>query len=95
MIKEEIKCSFTTLPFKSSLSFEYLIAEIEGIASQKDHPLYQVAKDVQKELEKLPELKTTITDHRILEKNRDVINRLMTVSRKSMIRYPKCSITNR
>jgi len=78
MINEEIKCSFTDIPFKSSLSFEYLIAHIEKIAGQKDHPLYDSAKNTITEIDKVPELKKGITDFSIVKINQNLVNRLMT-----------------
>ena len=72
MIKEKVKCSFTDIPFKSSLSFEYLIAEIRKISEQPENGLYASALEVLKELENVPELQTTITDYSIVEKYRSL-----------------------
>ncbi len=77
MIHEEIKCSFTDIPFKSSLSFEYLIAQIENLAGENDHPLYDSAKKILKEIDEVPALKKTITDYSIVKENQQLVNRLM------------------
>ncbi len=40
--KENIKCTLSKIPFKISLSFEYLIKEIKNIALDVKHPMYVV-----------------------------------------------------
>jgi len=77
MLNEEIKCSFKEIPFKSSLSFEYLITEMQNIESDSSHPLYDSAKKILKEIDSVPELKNTITDFSLVKKHQNIINKLM------------------
>jgi len=77
MIDENIKCSFTEIPFKSSLSFEYLIAYIENIARNAEHPLNESAVSLLKSLDEVPGLKESITDFSIVKNNQKLVNRLM------------------
>ena len=74
---EEIKCSLTEIPFKTSLSFEYLIDELIKISGDKDHPLMDSASKTLQEVEKVPELKKTIKDYSVIKENRKLVNKLM------------------
>ncbi len=76
---EKIQCSFTKLPFKTTLSFEYLVAEIENIAGQSKHPMNQLAKKLVNELDKTPELKVAIEDCSIIGDNYDLIEKMMAI----------------
>jgi len=78
MINEEIKCSFTEIPFKSSLSFEYLIGKIRDMSKEKGHPLSSSAGDILKKIGNVPELNSTITDDSIIEKHKGLIDEMMT-----------------
>jgi len=77
MLHDNIKCSFTTIPFKSSLSFEYLIAKIEKIAKEPSHVLYDSAKKNMEDLKKIPKLRGTIEDFNLVRENRKLVNRMM------------------
>ncbi|TKG93644.1 GAF domain-containing protein [Puteibacter caeruleilacunae] len=75
--KDMVKCSFINTQLKSSLSFEYLIADIEKIAKQKDHPMVELARAVVRELKNAPELKSPIKNNKILDDNQPLINKMM------------------
>jgi hypothetical protein len=74
---EEIKCCFDKIPFKVSLSFEYLITDIEAISIQKDHPMSIMAVHVLSEIDKVPAFKTVINDFSLLEKHKGLVGKLM------------------
>lgn len=74
---EEIRCCFDKIPFKTSLSFKYLIQDIEAVSKQKDHILYMAAISVLAEIDKVPELKSETIDSVLMEKHNGLINRLM------------------
>ncbi len=76
---EKVQCSFSELPFKTTLSFEYLVAEIDKIAGQNNHPMNEPGKKLQKELEKVPALKEAICDSDIIKDNRELVNRMMAL----------------
>jgi len=78
MINEDIKCSFTEIPFKSSLSFEYLIAFVENIARNPEQPMHESAVSLMKSLEEVPELKESIGDFSVVKNNQKLVNRLMS-----------------
>jgi hypothetical protein len=77
MFNEDIKCSFTERPFRSTLSFELLIGHIRDISVDKSHPLYLTARDTLKKLESVPELLGPIGDFSVVKKNQDIVNQLM------------------
>lgn len=72
--EQKINCHFNGLPFKRTLSFIYLIEEIEKIAKDKKHPLKSMAIDALNKLEKAPELRKPIEDNNLLEKHKDLLN---------------------
>ncbi len=74
---EEIKCSLTEIPFKTTLSFEYLIADLEDISRDSGHPMNASAKDILKELIEVPALMGTIDDLTLVKKNQTLVNKLM------------------
>ena len=76
--EDKIKCSFSEIPFKTALSFEYLINEMENIADNSGHPLTILAQNVLKEIDKIPELKGTINDFNIVRDNRKLVEQLMS-----------------
>jgi hypothetical protein len=43
---EKINCSFHKIPFKSILSFEFLLAELNNISSDPIHPLRESAASI-------------------------------------------------
>lgn len=78
MFNEDIKCSFTERPFRSTLSFELLIGHIRKISVDKVHPMYLPAKDILKKLEAVPELLGPIEDFAVVRENRETVNQLMS-----------------
>jgi hypothetical protein len=74
---EEIKYSFQKIPFKSILSFEFLLAELHNISIDPKHPMHESAASVLKETEKFPFLKKSIKDRAILSDNQELIDKLM------------------
>ena len=74
---EQIDCSLSKIPFKTSLSFEYLIDEIKKISLKEAHPLQQLAKEIIWKLDEAPVLKKTITDRSVLNKNQSLVNQMM------------------
>lgn len=77
MISENIKSSFTEVPFKSSLSFEYLIREIQTISDSENHALQESAKTILKKLNTVKELKKPIKDFSLVKKNQKLIDKMM------------------
>lgn len=75
---EEIKCSFEEIPFRQTLTFEYLIKEIREIGKDAAHPLHDSAKGIIGDLKVVPQLEGPVTDPAILEENSDFVNRLMS-----------------
>ncbi len=67
----------TEIPFKTSLSFEYLIAEIEKIAENITHPMHGLANNTLAEIKKVPELRVSVTDFNLVRENRELVNRMM------------------
>jgi hypothetical protein len=74
---DKIKYSLTEIPFKTSLSFEYLIAEIEKIAENITHPMHGLANNTLTEINKIPELKESVKDFNLVRENRELVNRMM------------------
>ncbi len=77
MKNEKITCSISKTPFKSILSFEFLLAELYKISSDPMHPMRDSAASVLKETEKFPFLKKPIKDRSVLIENQAIINKLM------------------
>jgi GAF domain-containing protein len=67
----------TEIPFKTSLSFEYLIAEIEKIAENITHPMNGLANHTLAEINKVPDLKVPVKDFSLVGENRELVNRMM------------------
>ena len=79
MERDNIKYDLTEIPFKTSLSFEYLIAEIEKIAENITHPMNGLANNTLAEINRVPDLKVSVTDLNLLGENRELVNRMMTL----------------
>lgn len=75
--KEHISCSISKIPFKSTLSFEYLINEVEKISLSDKHPMQEMAKSLMQNLEKVPEFRKPISDRSLLIKNRSLVHQMM------------------
>jgi len=75
--KEKICCDTFRLPFKSTLSFEYLIHEVENIALLEKHPMKEMAVSLIKNLVKVPEFRKPISDKSILQANQALVNQMM------------------
>ncbi len=75
--RKNIKCTLSKIPFKVSLSFEYLIDDIEKISSDVNHPMNLMAQQVVSLIENEVELKSTQIDLPYLEENKDIVNKLM------------------
>jgi len=73
----KITCNLNKIPFKTSLSFEYLIEDIKQISSTKTHPMQSMAKEVLLKLKQVPELKKEITDLSELPGHPDLVKQLM------------------
>ncbi|MGQ1786656.1 GAF domain-containing protein [Saccharicrinis sp. GN24d3] len=76
-INKVVNCNFCSLPFEKSLSFEYLIQEIEKISRHKEFLLSESAFRMLEKLEDVPELKKKITDLTILDKHEGLVKQLM------------------
>jgi hypothetical protein len=74
---EKINCSFHKIPFKSILSFEFLLAELNNISSDPIHPLRESAASVLEETKKFPFLKKSIKDRSVLIENQAIVDKLM------------------
>ncbi len=73
----KIKCTLSKIPFKISLSLEYLINHIEKISEDSDHPMNSMAHDVVELLKDKPEFKSVITDLSILTDNEKIVKKIM------------------
>ncbi|QGY44041.1 GAF domain-containing protein [Maribellus comscasis] len=62
---------------KTSLSFEFLIEELEQIVLNGKHPLFESASKLLAGLDNIPEIKTQINDLSLLEKNKDLVEQMM------------------
>ncbi len=76
-LKKEIQCNFCSVPFKKSLSFEYLIENIEKISKDKSSLLSHTAKELMKNLNEVPALKTKIENTDILKEHEALVNQMM------------------
>lgn len=76
-IGKHINCKLTDLPFKTSLSFELLINEIEEISQNSKHPMQVMAGSLLSELSNFPELKEAFCPNSVLDKHADIIQQLM------------------
>jgi len=77
MKTEEIKCNLNRIPFKTSLSFECLIAELKELSSNPRHPMSESAISILAEIEKFPFLKEPIENLSHITENQDLVNKLM------------------
>jgi len=77
MMNEKIKCSFQTVPFKSSLSFEYLLAELETIKNDKNNPLQTLARETLKKVEGVPSFKDADVNFDVVKENQELVNQMM------------------
>jgi len=76
-VSTKISCNLNKIPFKTSLSFEYLIDDIKQISSLEKHPMQNMAKEVLLKLNQEPTLKKVITDLSVLDSHTDLVNQLM------------------
>ncbi len=72
-----VNCTMCKAPFKSTLSLQYLIKDIERINKDPEHPMQSMAKDVLAQLESAPELKKNDLSREDLDKNEALVKRLM------------------
>ena len=77
MMNEKIKCSFDKLPFNSSLSFEYLFAELKRIKKDASNPLQSLANEMLNKVESFPELQEKAIEFDTVEKHKDLIRQMM------------------
>lgn len=75
--ENHINCSIKDIPFKTSLSFELLINEIELIAEDTSHPMQTMAAALLPEIQKIPELRQAVCPNSLLEKQKKVIANMM------------------
>ncbi len=75
--EKQINCPFSQLPFRSVLSFELLIKDIERIGLMTNHPMKDLAKSTLNALNRVPELKKPIRNTTLLDENKDLVNQLM------------------
>ena len=68
-MENHINCNLKDIPFKTSLSFELLINEIEQISQNSKHPMQVMAGSLISELNKFPELKKPVCPDTVLEKH--------------------------
>ena len=74
---EDIKFSLNQIPFKTTLSFEYLLEELKEMSRDKNNPLTDSASKMLRKVDQVPELKKPIRDFSIVDKHRELVNQLM------------------
>lgn len=74
---KEIQCNICSLPFQRSLSFEYLIEDVERISKDKNNLLSASATELLQKINKVPVLKKKITDYDILKQHEGLVQQLM------------------
>ncbi len=74
----EIDCNLSKPAFKISLSFEFLINDIEKISLTEAHPMHYSAKEIMKKLDAVPEMKKPITGRTLLQKNKSLVQQMMS-----------------
>ncbi len=72
-----ISCHLDKIPFKTSLSFEYLIEEIKDISNKDAHPMKNMAQEVLLRIDDTPLFKSVITDIKDLETHQDLLEQMM------------------
>lgn len=77
MLNQKVKCSFDEVPFRSTLSFELLIRQIEEIGKDKTNPFRDSALKVIKELSQVPGMKKPIADFKLVKENRALVDKMM------------------
>ncbi|MCU4157343.1 GAF domain-containing protein [Carboxylicivirga sp. A043] len=80
MIKKEhikVNCSLCKIPFKTFLSFQYLIKEIEAISKDRSHVMNLMAVDLLMKLDAAPELKSDNVTQATLDRYPDLVKQLM------------------
>lgn len=75
--KNHISCSVKALPFKTSLSFEFLIEEIRNIYESGNHPMQAMAKNVLETLKNAPEFNAPISNENLLKKHENLVRQLI------------------
>lgn len=78
-IKKDINCSIKDIPFKTSLSFELLVNEIEEMRQNPSKPLQVMAESLMDEINQFPELKQAHCPESALQKCHKVIRQMMAV----------------
>ncbi len=78
--KEQIKvnCSLCNIPFKTKLSFQLLIKEIEKMSKKQSHVMSHMAVELLRKLDEAPELKTEDVSQATLDKYPDLVKQLMS-----------------
>ncbi len=89
--EENIKCTLSKIPFKISLSFEYLIQDIEKIALNEKHPMNLMAQQTCELINNHNEFKSSNIDIPLVEKNPEIVERLMSFVVNPM--YQDCQLT--
>lgn len=75
--KDHISCNIKDIPFKTSLSFELLIKEIEEISQDSSHPMQVMAGSLLSEINDYPELRQPVCPSTMLEKPLDITRQMM------------------
>ncbi|TRX70208.1 GAF domain-containing protein [Carboxylicivirga sp. M1479] len=76
--RNTINCHLNKIPFKTSLSFEYLIEEIKQISNKKSHPMKSMAKEVLLKVDKTPIFKSVIENLSDLEPHNDLLEQMIS-----------------
>ena len=73
----KINCNICKIPFKTQLSFQSLIKEIEAIGKDDSHAMQDLANNVLSEVNKIPELVADEVKEDVLDKHQYLVKQLM------------------
>ena len=79
MKNEQFNCELCQFPFKSVLSFEWLVKYWQKASENENLPECPLAKKIVEELKDAPELLKPITDYSVLDKHEKLIKMMTTV----------------
>ncbi|WP_289055662.1 GAF domain-containing protein [Carboxylicivirga marina] len=74
----KVNCNLCEIPFKTHLSFRYLIKDITAISEQDTHPMYPMATSLLSKLKKAPELMDEVVEQKTLDKYPELLKQLMS-----------------
>ncbi|MBS2211056.1 GAF domain-containing protein [Carboxylicivirga mesophila] len=74
----KVNCSLCNIPFKTKLSFQLLIKEIEKMSVEHSHVMSYMAVELLKKLDHAPELKADSVSQTTLDKYPELVKQLMS-----------------